>query len=263
MGLNLKPSLLKRSSLRRVAGLIFRLLTPLFDPIKAVQALPGYVSFFRDLRRYSRLAEGEVNWFDLQPQLGEAGSSHPVDAYFYLGIWATQRIQESKVCWHVDVASNLEFVGLLSTFTRVTFLDYRPLPIKCNNLDSIAGDIVALPFADNSVPSLSCLHVAEHIGLGRYGDPLDPSGTYKACRELARVLSVGGTLYFAVPIGISRTCFNAHRIHSPYQIIDYFADLTLIEFSGTDDAGTYLENAEIGPFSQMRHACGFFRFRKG
>ena len=43
------------------------------------------------------------------------------------------------------------------------------------------------PFGDRSVPSLSCLHVVEHVGLGRYGDPLDPQGSIKAMRELQRV----------------------------------------------------------------------------
>jgi hypothetical protein len=36
-----------------------------------------------------------------------------------------------------------------------------------------------MPFEDNTALSLSCLHVAEHIGLGQYGGPLDPLGTKK------------------------------------------------------------------------------------
>ncbi len=43
-----------------------------------------------------------------------------------------------------------------------------------------------------SVESLSCKHVIEHIGLGRYGDVLDPGGDLKAISELKRALAVGG-----------------------------------------------------------------------
>ncbi len=31
------------------------------------------------------------------------------------------------------------------------------------------------------------MHVVEHVGLGRYGDPLDPDGDLKAIAELKRV----------------------------------------------------------------------------
>ena len=52
----------------------------------------------------------------------------------------------------------------------------------------------------------------EHIGLGRYGDPLDPDGTERAIDELARVVSPGGDLYLSLPLDDeNRTYFNAHR----------------------------------------------------
>src|SRR5206468_9735067 len=105
---------------------------------------------------------------------------------------------------HVDVGSHNLFANLLSAVVPVIFLDYRPLNGRLRGLECIGGSILELPFADNSVESLSCLHVAEHIGLGRYGDPLDPEGTKKAARELERVLAKGGNHYFAVPVEIGR-----------------------------------------------------------
>jgi SAM-dependent methyltransferase len=114
----------------------------------------------------------------------------------------------------------------------------------------------------NSVQSLSCLHVAEHIGLGRYGDELDPYGTLKACAELARVLAPGGFLYFSLPVGIPRICFNAHRIHSPEQILNYFRNLQLVSLSGIDDDNTYHEQITIEELSSMNYGCGLFVFTK-
>jgi hypothetical protein len=119
-----------------------------------------------------------------------------------------------------------------------------------------------MPYDDNSLPSISCLHVAEHIGLGRYGDPLDPLGTKKAAKELSRCLARGGNLYFSLPVGKPKLCFNAHRIHSPWQILDYFPALKLVEFSGYDDQKRFVENADMRSFENAKYACGMFLFTK-
>ena len=54
------------------------------------------------------------------------------------------------------------------------------------------GDMCRLEFPSDSIPSISCLHAVEHVGLGRYGDPIDPEGCFTAMRELGRVVSPGG-----------------------------------------------------------------------
>ena len=43
------------------------------------------------------------------------------------------------------------------------------------------------------------MHTLEHIGLGRYGDKVDPMGDIRAMNELARVTAPGGNLLIAVP----------------------------------------------------------------
>jgi SAM-dependent methyltransferase len=204
-----------------------------------------------------------IRLLDIQPCLHEKTKTTKFDVhYFYQDIWAFQRIYESKVTHHVDVGSRVDFVGFLSSITKVTFVDIRPIETSLKNLNSIKGDILSLPFKDNSIQSLSCLHVAEHIGLGRYGDSLDPLGTEKACKELSRVLAKGGNLYFSVPIGKPKVCFNAHRIHSSEQILKYFNRLKLVEFSGVDDEGLFRENINIDAFSNSEYACGLFWFKK-
>jgi SAM-dependent methyltransferase len=150
----------------------------------------------------------------------------------------------------------------LTVICKVTFVDIRPLVIDLPNFQSVSGSILALPMEDNSVRSLTCLHVAEHIGLGRYGDPLDPHGTRNACRELARVLAPGGNLYFSLPVGRPRLCFNAHRIHAVDQILEYFQDLVLVEFSGIGDDRKFMRNIEGTAFQNADYACGLFHFTK-
>ena len=179
-----------------------------------------------------------------------------------MGAWATRRIIDRNPKIHVDIGSSVVFISTLTAMIPVVFLDYRPLRAKVGGLIGVAGDILSLPFADDSLGSLSCLHVAEHIGLGRYGDRLDAQGTQKAMLELARVLAPGGDLLFALPVGRERLCFNAHRVHAPSTITDRFSGFDLVEFSGVHDDGTYVERASLQSFSGDEYACGLYWFQK-
>lgn len=226
--------------------------------------IPKYISYFSELRQYKRMDGAEdISMSDLYPILDERTSTTSFDThYFYQDIWAFRKIFESGAKSHVDVGSKVDYVGFLSTITQVTFIDIRPLITDLPNFQSKAGSILDMPYADGSVTSLSCLHVAEHIGLGRYGDPIDPLGTVKACKELERVLAPGGQLYFGLPIGKPRVCFNAHRIHSTDQILEYFAGLKLVEFSFVSDKGRFLQNVEPDIARDAKYGCGLFQFTK-
>lgn len=106
------------------------------------------------------------------------------------------------------------------------------------------------------------MHTVEHVGLGRYGDQLDPSGDLKSIAELKRVLKPGGNLLFVTPVGKPRIEFNAHRIYSYEQILEYFSPLTLNEFSLIPDAGGLISNADPAMVKDQRYACGCFWFKK-
>jgi SAM-dependent methyltransferase len=162
---------------------------------------------------------------------------------------------ESGAKQHVDIGSDVKFVGMLTTITNVTFVDIRPLEIKLKGFISKCGSIVALPFDDRSISSLSSMHVIEHVGLGRYGDPIDPLGTVRACKELSRVLAPGGKLYLSVPIGESKVQFNGQRIFAIEEIVRLFNGLRLVEFSFVDTDGTYRENAKY-PSVKLRDDTG-------
>ncbi len=241
-----------------------KLLFPILDLGKTMSGLKSYVQFWRDWRVYSNKTNSEpLLMGNAYPCLYDRTATTAFDThYFYQDIWAFKAIKASNTPNHVDVGSRAIFVGMLTAITRVSFVDIRPLIVNLENLNSIPGNILALPFGDNSIGSLSCLHVAEHIGLGRYGDSLDPQGTQKGTRELARALAPQGNLYFAVPVGKPRVCFNAHRIHSPQQILDYFYDLKLIHFSGIDDDGTFRQDIEPSDLAGASYGCGLFHFKK-
>jgi Caenorhabditis protein of unknown function, DUF268 len=239
-------------------------LTSAFDPITPLRRAAHFAQFVRDWRAYAALPGAErLRPIHSFPQLADHTPRTTVERhYFYQAIWAVQHIARSSVSHHVDVGSDHRMVAMLTTHARVSFTDIRPLNAPVDRLGNVAGSVTQLPFRDASVVSLSCLHVAEHVGLGRYGDPLDPLGSRKAAGELSRVLAPGGNLYFSVPVGWSRVEFNAHRIHTPCQILSYFPDLTLVEFSAEDDETRFHSNVEPAQYERADYACGMFWFTK-
>ncbi|MCB0097692.1 MAG: DUF268 domain-containing protein [Caldilineaceae bacterium] len=253
-----------RAFARRLLIAWRRWVGPVLPLETAGMALWHYGQYWQDWQRYAAMPGAErLSLQNGYPQLLDRTISTPYDPfYFYQDVWAFQKVRQSAAPRHVDVGSNVRWVGLLTNITTVQFVDIRPLEAQLDNFFSISGSILALPFANNTVTSLSCLHVAEHIGLGRYGDPLDPMGTLKAARELARVLAPGGSLYFSVPVGEPRVCFNAHRIHAPRQIVHYFNELALADFAGITDSGRYMRQASMDDFAHAEYSCGLFHFRK-
>lgn len=253
-----------KGRLRRLLELGYHWLTPFFDPLHAIRSAAGLPRYLNDWRRYSRLINAErLSVLDSYPQLSDWSATTGFDAhYFYMSGWAMRRILSQTPKRHVDVGSHNLFVNLLSAVVPVDFIDIRPLCADIPGLSCLSGSVLCMPFKDCEILSLSCLHVAEHVGLGRYGDPLDSEGTVKAAKELTRVLAPGGNLFFALPVGRSRVCFNAHRIVSPYDVLRMFAGLELIEFSAVDDHGGFHPDAQMEIFSACRYACGMFWFRK-
>ena len=174
--------------------------------------------FWSNYRQYNKLAPSDRQALleHLYPCIeDDTGMTVIEPTYFYQDWWAFSRIVKNAPRFHVDVGSHHKFVALLSTVTQVTMVDIRPLSLPLEGLHFRRGSILDLPFENESLESLSSLCVVEHIGLGRYGDALDPEGSEKAMQELKRVVSQGGSLYVSFPLhDTSRVYFNAHRAFS-------------------------------------------------
>lgn len=200
---------------------------------------------------------------DFYPQIKDKTITTHFDShYVYHTSWAARKVREINPEFHTDISSSLYFSGITSAFVPVKFYDYRPAELKLSNLESLPGDLMNLPFAENSINSLSCMHTIEHIGLGRYGDPLDPNGDLRAVMELKRVLSENGSLLFVTPVGKPRIQFNAHRIYSYEMIMEIFEGLNLVEFSLVTDSGDFIENANPDIVKEQKYGCGCFWFKK-
>lgn len=230
-------------------------------PLIGLAYLPRFISHWM---RFSQMNKADrLRVADAYPNLCDWVASTPFDPhYFYQAAWLARQLASAPPAKHLDIGSDVKLIGTLSAFVPCEFMDFRPLAASLPGLECTRGDIVALPMADESVNSLSCLHVVEHIGLGRYGDPIDPEGSRKAIAELERVVAQEGRLFLSVPVGRERICFNAHRVFAAKTILAFFGKLNLVSFSLVDDAGRFWPDCSPDRANGLEYGCGMFVLEK-
>ncbi len=190
--------------------------------------------FVAEFFRYKSLEKNPkffISPRNLYPCLTDKTQTTPIDPiYFYQDAWAAGKIFKNNPVHHYDIGSAAKTIGIISQFVPTTMVDIRPVEVRLENLHFTKGTILDLPFADNSVLSISSLCVVEHIGLGRYGDPLDQFGSEKAIAEIIRVSAPKGKIYFSAPVDkINTIYFNAHRAFTPEYIRRLFSSCMLME----------------------------------
>ena len=220
----------------KIIRTVCQLIGPLcqFFVFRPIQFLSKYFLFFKQYKYLKRLAGSDqkiFSWF-FYPCLLDNTKYTPVDSvYFYQDTWAAKKIFEIKPQHHYDIGSSVKTVGIISQFVSTTMIDIRPINLDLDGLSFQKGSILELPFPDNSIESLSSLCVIEHIGLGRYGDPLDFWGSEKSIIEIKRVLKPGGICLLSVPVDHENIIyFNAHRAFTRDYLFSLFEyDLKIVE----------------------------------
>lgn len=246
------------------------------DPRKMVNSLRGLPLYFRDFLRFMRQAKTKAKEFPagkFYPCLCDrfSDSGLAIGDYFHQDLLIARRIFANHPRLHVDVGSRIDgFVAHVAAFRAIDVIDIRPLAANIPNVTFTQMDIMA-PLQENFFAycdSLSCLHVIEHFGLGRYGDPINYEGHLQGLDNLYRMLKKGGKFYLSVPIGPQRIEFNAHRVFSVGYLLKQFTGKYQVDqFSFVDDHGSLHENQ---PMSEERingnfgclSGCGIFELTK-
>lgn len=233
---------------------------------KSLKYLPTYI---RDLRLYQKtndLPSLRFNARDAFPILTDLEETAGIASghYFHQDLWAARKVFTQAPERHFDIGSRVDgFIAHLLVFMPVTVIDVRPMNSDIVGLTFLQDDAAQLlNLSNDSVASLSTLHVAEHFGLGRYTDPIDPTACFRFMTSLQRVLAPGGRLYFSVPIGRERVEFNAHRVFAPQTILSNFSKLKLASFSFIGDDGRLYEDVDPLRLPESEMACGLFEFTK-
>lgn len=186
--------------------------------------------------------------------------------YTYHPAWACRVLRRTRPALHHDFSSTLNFIAMASAWVPITFCDYRLAALQLDGLTTRRENLTQLSFPDGSLASVSCMHVLEHIGLGRYGDALDYDGDLRAIAELTRVVRPGGDLLIVLPLGrTARIQFNAHRIYTWSGVLEMFgAHFDLIESAlipEQPDLGlVYSPGADL--LDTQNLGCGCFWFKR-
>ena len=186
----------------------------------------------------------------------EDDKGHGFDQHYVYHVgWAARKIAKINPLHHTDISSSLHLCTTVAAHTPTTYLDYRVPDLYVENLS--VGQIDIANQSIDPVESLSCCHVVEHIGLGRYGDNLDNEGDLKAIQNLKK--STKRHLLFVVPVGKPAVYFNAHRVYSPVYIASLFAEFSCREFYLIPNNGQQPVVTEIQEID-LPYACGCFHF---
>jgi hypothetical protein len=226
--------------------------------------------YTRDLISFSRMAGGDpnisFNHLDCIPCLDESELNVTYNHRYLLHVgWAARILAEIRPQEHTDIGSCSYFVTIASAFLNFRSYDIRPMDIPLPGMQTGVADLCNLPFGHGELRSVSCMHALEHVGLGRYGDPIDPYGDIKAASELNRVLAFGGNLIVVLPVGRPKLAFNAHRIYSFQQVTDkLFPGLRLKEFSFVPGELPYrfIKDADPACTAEEDEGAGCFWFTK-
>lgn len=235
--------------------------------LRKVMQLKYYLQYRKDISNWRRLG-GKITkkHMILSDYSDVAGTSK--GHYFHQDLLVARLIYEHQPSRHVDVGSRIDgFVAHVAAFREIEVLDVRPLEESVhNNIKYHQADLMK-PQELGEIDSLSCLHVIEHFGLGRYTDKIDVNGHIKGITNLVELVSLGGRLYISFPISDQdEVHFNAHRVFNSSSILQHPSIknfMQLIRFDYVDDDGDLHLNKNIQDLQPgMRFGCGIYTFEK-
>ena len=235
----------------------------LFYLIINFHKLPKYLLQYYKFNKNNNI--WTIKFIDMLPILDEDSGEMLFDShYVYHTGWASRVLKEIGASKLVDISSSIMFCSAVSAFIKVEHYDFRKADLSLPGIKCGQENLLNLSFNNNSIECLSCMHVIEHVGLGRYGDDINLHDDKNAANELIRVLSKNGFLLVVLPLGEkSKIRFNAHRIYSFDIVINMFNSLSLKEFSFYNDkTNEFKKNALPSDIMGSEYGCGCFVFQK-
>lgn len=218
-----------------------------------------------------RKNEGHFAICKLYPVIDEKYAHNTIAwNYFFQDLWVAQLILKNNPQKHVDVGSRIDgFVGHVATYRRIEVYDIRSVRDDIPNVHFVQADLCDENFGfTDYCDSISSLHVVEHLGLGRYGDKLDPEAYLKGLKNITQALQTEGIFYFSVPIGEQRIEFNAHRVFSTRYLLNLLTPFYKLEsFAYVNDELRFFPSVMLNDpgfedsFS-CHYGCGIFVLRK-
>jgi len=133
-----------------------------------------------------------------------------------------------------------EAICLYYKANSCTTIEYNPLQYDHPRMKTVLYNDFANEI-DNHVDEFDVIFLissVEHDGLGRYGDPLNPTGDFEAMAKFKCLIPEGGLMYFAVPTGPDSIFWNAHRQYGPLRYPMLIAQWQRVKLYGGNDHPT-------------------------
>lgn len=217
-----------------------------FFPRKLLNSVKGVPEYLKNLSLFKNEIEKSKNEFpisQLYPCLDDrfASAGEFQKHYFLQDLYVANKIFINNPQKHVDVGSRIDgFVTHVASFREIEIFDIRKIGYNFPNILFTEADLMSDDFnIKDYCDSLSCLHVIEHFGLGRYGDPIEYDGHRKGFNNLYKILKHGGKFYFSTLIGKQRIEFDAHRVFSLSYLIK------MIDTKFKIDSFAYINDADV------------------
>ncbi len=128
-----------------------------------------------------------------------------------------------------STSGNFPAMQLFHGIERVTVFEVREPENVHPKVDVVVHDLSTTAWTGEPFDLVTCMSTIEHVGLGRYGDPIDPEGDLRMFANLASVVRPGGRLVVSFPEGPGCVHFNLHRIYSTHRRDRMFRGFRLLE----------------------------------
>ncbi|EFO95045.1 hypothetical protein CRE_09462 [Caenorhabditis remanei] len=121
----------------------------------------------------------------------------------------------------------LEVMALQIGAQRILTVEHYSLDIQNgfeDKLSSVHPEDVAKNWQlySNQFDFAATFSVLQHVGLGRYGDPLDAKGDLREMHKIRCMLKKGGLLFLGVPYGTDSIQYNIQRIYGSLRMAMMF-----------------------------------------
>ena len=174
--------------------------------------LPKLRRYLQDLKSFQS-SGGKVDRWSIHLHEDSDFAGDASGHYFWQDLVVAQWVLAQKKKLVADIGSRLDgYVSHVASSQKVFVVDIRPIKKAIPNVEFIQDDILNYK-SKKRFEVVTSLHTLEHIGLGRYGDSIDPIGHIKSFAALAEMTLPKGQLVVSFPIDSqTKVEFNGQRV---------------------------------------------------
>jgi SAM-dependent methyltransferase len=176
----------------------------------------------------------DINFSFSKSKLHKEDPTESPDHYSVFAFWMTRKIHNIKQLRILDVG-NTKYSNFFNSLDNdVTALVLKKPNDELSSVKWVICDVSdPLPFDDSSFDVFSAPSSLHLIGMGRYGDRINPLALLSLVSEINRVVKRNGKLYLMLPLGHDECIYGFHFIYSfesikkifnKWLITDYFVD---------------------------------------